>query len=591
MTIRNLRSVLIIVAISTSFLCSCKVSKTLAQKAPAVLADTIESKKSSDDRHEFEYLFIEGIKQRTLGNPDEAIKIFSRCLELDPNSSAALFEMTNIHVSKGDYQSSMMMCEKAVSLNPDNKYYHLLLIKIYLQNKLYEKASKEYESLVRLFPDNQDYKFQEAVALAMGGKTVEALNLYNELEEKMGLTEPIAIGKQQIYIQQGNKKAAYDVIEKLIKQSPKEPKYYGVMADMYLADKNRAKALEYYNKILQIDPNDGFVHISLANFYLENKEYQKAYDHIKLAFKNPELELETKAQMFLLLSQPGEGKISDAQQSELLNILIKTHSDDERPRSLLVDYLLNKKQPEEARKQLRIVLDMKKDNYLYWERLLLIDNDLLDWKTLCSDSKTVLAYFPEQPLVYVLNAVGLIQLKKYDELLALLDSGEIYAKKDPKILSQFYTYRAEAYYNMKRFSEAFDMFEKVIALDPQNYMAMNNYAYYLSLKGEKLDIAEKLSGKVIQANPENSTYLDTYAWVLFKKKDFKLAKFYMESAISKNTEENAVIIEHYGDILFFLNDRQNALVQWKKSLKMGNDSKVLKQKIAKGIYIESDDPN
>jgi predicted Zn-dependent protease len=120
-------------------------------------------------------------------------------------------------------------------------------------------------------------------------------------------------------------------------------------------------------------------------------------------------------------------------------------------------------------------------------------------------------------------------------------------------------------------------------------MAMNNYAYYLSLKGEKLDVAEKLSGKVIQANPDNSTYLDTYAWVLFKKKDFKLAKFYMESALSKNTENNAVIVEHYGDILFFLNDKQDAMVQWKKSLGMGNDSKILKQKIAKGIYIESDE--
>ena len=591
MTIRIARIVLIIVVISTGFICSCKVSKSLPRNVSSDPLDTIGSKQSSDKRNEFEYLFIEGLKQRTLGNPDEAIKIFSSCLELDPNSSAALYEMANIHVSRGDYQSSMMMCEKAVSLNPDNKYYHLLLIKIYLQNKLYEKASNEYGSLAKLFPDNQDYKFQQAGTLAMGAKLTEALNIYNELEEKMGLTEPIAIGKQQIYIQQGNKQAAYDVVERLIKLFPKESKYYGVMADMYLVDKNREKALEYYNKILQLDPNDGFVHISLANFYLGNKEFQKAYDNIKLAFNNPELDLETKAQMFLLMSQPGEGAISDTQQLELLNILIATHADDERPKSLMVDYLLNKKKPEEARKELRLVLETKRDNYQYWERLLLLDNDLLDWKMLCSDSKTALGYFPEQPLIYVLNSVGLIQLKKYDELLTLLDSGEVYAKKNPKILSQFYTYRAEAYYNMKRFSDAFDMFEKVIALDPQNYMAMNNYAYYLSLKGEKLDVAEKLSGKVIQANPENSTYLDTYAWVLFKKKNFTLAKFYMESALAKNTEENAVIVEHYGDILFFLNDKQNAVVQWKKSLKMGNDSKVLKQKIAKGIYIESDDAN
>ncbi|HZK93782.1 MAG TPA: hypothetical protein VFC67_06205, partial [Prolixibacteraceae bacterium] len=116
---------------------------------------------------------------------------------------------------------------------------------------------------------------------------------------------------------------------------------------------------------------------------------------------------------------------------------------------------------------------------------------------------------------------------------------------------------------------------------------MNNYAYYLSLKGERLNVAEQLSAKVIQANPDNATYLDTYAWVFFIKKDYQLAKFYMETAISKDTESSPVLVEHYGDILYYLNEKENALTQWKKSLKMGNDSKILKQKIAEKRYIET----
>ncbi len=590
MIIKIVPSVVVLLIFSASLFCSCKVSKPIAQNKISVPEDSAAIIQSNQNQNEFEYLFIEGIKQRTLGNPDEAIKIFSRCLEIDPKSSAALYEMANIHVSKGDFQSSMMMCEKAVSLNPDNIYYHLLLVKIYVQNKVYDKASNEYEALLRLSPDSQEYKFQQAAVLAMGGKTDEALAIYNKLEASLGLIEPIAIGKQQLYLQQGNKNAAYAEIEELIKLNPAETKYYGLLADMFLTDKNREKALENYNKILSIDPEDGFVHLSLANFYLESKEFSKAFDHIILAFKNPNLELETKAQMFMLLSQPSPNKLSDEQQLQLIDILIKAHPDDERPRSLLVDYFLGKKQTKDARKQLLLILDMNKDNYIYWERLLLIDNDLQDWKTLCEDSNKALEYFPDQPVIYLLNSVGLLQLKQYDALLSLLDSGEAHAKNNQKILSQLNTYRGEAYYNKKDFNAAFNAFEKGISQDPQNYMAMNNYAYYLSLKGERLDTAEKLSGSVIQANPDNATYLDTYAWVLFRKKDFKLAKFYMESALSKVTDESAILIEHYGDILFFLDDKQHALEQWKKSLGMGNDSKVLKEKIAKKIYIESDEP-
>jgi len=578
---------ILLITIASGAVFSCKVAKIAPASVVAVSADTTETKMSEDARKEFEYLYIEGLKQKMLDNFDDAIKIFSRCLELDPFSSATLYEMANIHVAKGDFQSSMFLLEKAVSINPDNQYYRLLLVKVYQQNKLYAKAASEYETLSKLVPDNPDYPFYEAALLTMAGKNEQALAMYNEFEQKLGITEPIAVGKQQIYIQLGNKPAAYAEIEKLIKAYPAVSKYYGLLADMYLSDKNREKALENYNKILQIEPNDGFVHLSIASYYLESNDSVKAYEHIKAAFRNSSLELETKAQMYMLLIQPGTIKISDAQQLELLHILIETHIDDERPRALLVDYYLSKKQTEEARKQLRLVLDIKKDNYLYWERLLLINNDLLDWKSMNDDSNKALVYFPEQPLIYILKSVGLLQQKKYNELLTVLDSGIVHANKDPKILSQLYTYQAEAYYSLKRFNDAFNIFDKVVELDPENYMAMNNYAYYLTLKGERLDVAEKLSAKVIQANPENATYLDTYAWVFFIKKDYQLAKFYMETALSKPSEDSSVLVEHYGDILFHLNEKENALVQWRKSLKMGNESKVLKQKIAEKRYIET----
>jgi len=577
----------LLILIGSGTFISCKAPTAVSASVVAVPKDTTEIQLSEDARKEFEYLFIEGLKQKTLGNLDDAIKIFSRCLEIDSRSSAALFEMANIHVSKGDFQSSMFLLEKAVSLNPDNQYYHLSLVKIYQQNKLYEKAASEYEILSALVPDNPDYKFYQATLLTMAGKNEQALSIYNSLEQKMGLTESIAVGKQQIYIQLGNKAAAYAEIERLIQDNPSVSKYYGLLADMYLTDKNRGKALENYNRILEIDPNDGFVHLSLANYYLEVNDTLKAFEHIKSAFKNPVLELETKVQMYTLLIQPSSSKIHEEQQLELIHILIETHIDDELPRALLVDYFQSKKQLEEARRQLRLVLDMKKDNYLYWERLLLINNDLLDWSAMNADSNKALEYFPEQPLLYFLKSVGLLQQKKYNDLLAVLDTGMVHVKSNPKILSQFYTYRAEAYYNLKRYNEAFDVFDKVVELDPENYMAMNNYAYYLSLKGVRLDIAEKMSAKVIQANPDNATYLDTYAWVFFMKKDYQLAKFYMETALSKIADDSAVLVEHYGDILYSLNDKENALIQWKKSLKMGNNSKILRQKIAEKKYIET----
>jgi tetratricopeptide (TPR) repeat protein len=583
------RRISTVLLVATVFVSSCKVVEKSATPAAPVPVQSVSNNSAvdSDKQKEFQYLYVEGVKQRTIGNIDEAVKIFSQCLEMDPNSAAAMYEIANIHVSKGDYQSSMMMLEKAVSINPDNKYYHILLAKLYQQNKLYDKAAAEYKTLEKIEPNVIEYPYYQASMLGMAGKTTDAIATYNLLEKRMGISEMLSIGKQQLYLQAGNKAAAYKEIEKLIAAYPAEPKYYGLLADMYLNDGQREKAFENYNRILQVDPDDGFVHLSIANFYKEGGDMAKAYEHIKIAFSKSSLEFETKGQMFVLLTQPGENKISDEQQVELIKILIDTHIDDERPFLFYYDYFYNKKDFQQAREQLRHALDIKKDNYEYWERLLMVDNELLDWKSLSDDSKTAAIYFPEQPLIYLLDAVALLQLGKIEEMYTVLDNGQVYAANNPKLLAQFYLYRAEALYKEKKQEEAFKMYDLVMANDPQNWMAMNNYAYYLSLLNLKLELAEKMSGTVIQNNPDNATYLDTYAWVLFKKKDYRLAKFYIESAINNDKESSAVLIEHYGDILYFLDDKENAVVQWKKSLEMGNKSQVLPEKINKIIYIES----
>jgi len=218
--------------------------------------------------------------------------------------------------------------------------------------------------------------------------------------------------------------------------------------------------------------------------------------------------------------------------------------------------------------------------------MLLISNDLQDFKGIYTDAAKAIELFPSQPVLYGLKAVACLQLEKYTEAIDILNEGEQYLLDNKPLKIQFDLYRAEANYKLNKFEEAFKTYDEVISLDPENWMAMNNYAYYLSLRNENLQKAEELSGKVVHANPDNPTYLDTYAWVLFMRKDFSLAKFYMETAIKNGGDKNGVIVEHYGDILFMLGDKQNALEQWKKALGTGEGSALLSEKIKQGRYLD-----
>ena len=75
---------------------------------------------------------------------------------------------------------------------------------------------------------------------------------------------------------------------------------------------------------------------------------------------------------------------------------------------------------------------------------------------------------------------------------------------------------------------------------------LNNYAYYLSERGERLTKAEEMSFKTIKAEPKNSTYLDTYAWILYMEERYAEAQIYIEQAIQNmdETQDNSVILEH-----------------------------------------------
>lgn len=566
---------------------SCGTAKKQTTSVVQVQPVIEETKISDDERNEFEYTFIEGLKQKMIGNQQAAITLFSKCLTINPSSSAAMFELAKIHSGNGDMTSSSLLLEKAINLEPENKWYKVLLAQIYQQGNQHQKAADLYRQLYLLDTENLEYLYMNAALLSSAEKFDQAIEVYNELEKKIGINDQISVEKQQIYQAAGKKKEALAELQKLIDFNPKEPRYYGLMADYYLSEKDEANALKYYMKILEIEPDNGFVLFSLTSFYRQKEDKEKAWEYARKAFMNKSADVETKIQYYLMMTADQDKPFfTEDQINELVQILIKTNGDDYRVFTVYAEYLISKGKLEEAREQLRKVLETNKDNYLIWERMLLISNDLLDFKSIYEDAGKAISLFPSQPILYGLRAVACLQLEKYTEALDILKEGEPYLLDNKLMKIQFELYRAEANYKLDRVEEAFMAFDSVISIDPENWLAMNNYAYYLSVRNENLEKAELLSSKAVRANPDNPTYLDTYSWVLFMRKDYTLAKFYMETAIKNGGDKNGVIVEHYGDILFMLGQKDEAIQQWKKAQETGEGSKFLSEKIRQQRYLD-----
>ncbi len=565
-------------------LAACSGTKTTVKTEPLPQENSVEG--NDEKKKEFEFLFIEALKQKMIGNHQKAVSLLSACLEIDPKSSAAMYELANLHILNKDMTSASLLLEKAISINPSNIWYMLSLADVYQQTGKNSEAANLFDRILKTDPQNQEYLYMKAVLLAKAKKYDESVRAFNDLEKVTGIHEQISAAKQDVYIQAGKIKEAVAEIQRLIDSDPANPRYYGLLADLYKEQGDYENALRYYTKIRELDPGNGFVFFSLADLVLEKKDSITAFEYIRQGFASDSVDLETKLQLYLMYTGDNAPlRLTSGQTEEIIRLIIKKYPDDFRVYSVYAEYLIRNKNYGEARKYLLKAVNTGANEFTLWEQVLYLDNELQDWPSLYDHGKSAIESFPNQPQFYFLRAIAALQMGKYAEAIQIADEGLLYVVENKGLQGQLIFLKGEAQYKLSKTVEAFALFDQAIELDPDNFIALNNYAYYLSLAGRDLEKAERMSGRVIERFPDNATYLDTYAWVLFRKQNYTLARFYMETALSHSETENPTLIEHYGDILFMLGKTDEAVEKWKKALELGSDSKILKQKIAEKKYI------
>jgi Tfp pilus assembly protein PilF len=177
-------------------------------------------------------------------------------------------------------------------------------------------------------------------------------------------------------------------------------------------------------------------------------------------------------------------------------------------------------------------------------------------------------------------------LKDYKKAIQSFVDGQEFVYENIPLQLQFLTYLAETYNADKQYEKSDKAFDDALAIDPNDPMVMNNYAYYLSIRKEKLEKAAKLSARTIELQTGSVSYMDTYAWILYQQGKYVDAKTWLDKALSKGGDNRAAILEHYGDVLFKLNDEKGAYEYWKKAKEKGGNSDTLNKKIREGKLYE-----
>jgi tetratricopeptide (TPR) repeat protein len=530
-------------------------------------------------------LFFSALREKTVDNTTLAAEMFNRILQMDPQNDASMYELGKIRRTQNNETSARDLFERAVTVKPDNQYYWLALAESYEKNNDVPKLENVFNQLIRLSPDNTDYKFDKANTLFLEKKFDEALALYNELQQSSGLNDAILISKQKIYLKQGNVTAAAGELEEMIKANPTQLRYYLLLSELYNSNQMNDKALAILLKAEKLNPANDQVHLALADIYRDKKDYEASFNQLKIAFAIPDLPIDQELNIIRGYIPKFPDQNAKLSALELARILTVAHPNDARAYAMYGNMLLETEQYNEAKVALKKSAKINDQDYSVLEQLIRLELGT-DPDEAIKDVNNALSIFPNQAWLNYLAGVAYAQKKDYNKALSYASNVPSLETQDKVLLSQTYSLMGDCYHSMKDFKKSDEAYDKSIGYNPDNVYTLNNYAYYLSLRGEGLEKATQMSKRANDLEAGNPSFEDTYAWILFKQKNYAEAKVWIEKAVANNKNKSAIAAEHYGDILFYLGKVDDAVDNWKKAKQMGGASPTLDRKINEKKYVE-----
>lgn len=567
------------------FLVSCKPAKQTAGSSGS--APKKDQKLSAQQQVEYTNLYFNATREKMLANFEEAEAMYKQCIRLNPAEASPYYELASIYTNRNKYAEALQFIREAVRLNPKNEWFLLLYGGLLQRTKQNQEAISAYQKLVKLNPSKIDYKYELAEVYINAGKLNDAIKIYDDLEKDFGVSEEVSVQKERLYIRAGQFDKAVAEVQKLISTNPTETRYLHMLAELYVANSKHDEAFEIYNQILRLNSQDPYVHLSLADYYRQKKDNAKGYQELKLAFENPELDIDIKIKIMLSYYSLTENDNTLKEQAfELSKLLTEVHPKEAKAYAIYGDFLYRERRLSEARDNYRKAIDIDNTRFPLWSQMLVISSELGDHKALVEDSKKALELFPNQPVLYLFNGIGNIQEKNYPAAIEALNEGRINVVDNKALLGQFYANLGDVHHYVKKYKESDEFYEKALEVDPDNLYVLNNYSYYLSVRNENLERAAKLSERSNMLDPSNPSYQDTYAWILYKQGKYAEAKAWLEKAIESGGSKNAVILEHYGDVLFKLGEKEKAYLQWQTAKEKGKGSDLLDKKVADKVLYE-----
>lgn len=562
----------------------------MAASAMLAVACPAAAQTGNNDAGRYDRFFIDAMLQRQKGNNDAAFDLLKHCVHIRPEAPEAYFFLAQYYMSLKQNDKAIECFKKAADLEPDNSTYLETLAKAYVTNdndslaigtleKIVEKETGRIdilEMLVQLYQKRADYD-----------NTIKTLDRLETLE---GKNERLTYAKSEIYSLTGDKKAAINEMKKLADQYPNDLNYRGMYGDALLMNGQEKEAFDIYTGILKAEPDNYRAQLSMRAYY-KQKDMAADADSMTMQLllnKNTGDD----ARVYIMRQEIAESENGGGDSTKILRLFDRMMAQPQASTDIAIlyaTYMSLKKMPQEKIEAvLEKVLAQTPDNAAARLQLVAYAWQRDDLDRVIELCKAARQYNPDEMAFYYYEGMAHFRKDDNDSALNAFQNGisVIGEHSDPDIVSDFYAVMGDLLYEKGRAAEAYAAYDSCLQWKDDNIGCLNNYAYYLSVNGDSLDKAEKMSYRTVKAEPKNATYLDTYAWILFMQGRYAEAKIYIDQAVQNDSDSSAVILEHAGDIHAKAGDIDGAVELWARAAAKDPANKLLARKIRQRKYIK-----
>lgn len=538
---------------------------------------------------ETEYLFTEGQKYFILEDYSKALLYFQQASDLQPTAAAIHFKLAEVLSKKQnseDLRRAAAEIEWALRLERQNKFYYVQAAEIYGGLLEFKKAQQVLEQLVKEVPGTEEYLYNLAAFYLYDNQPVEAVRVYNQIEKLVGVEETTSMQKQRIFLEQGQVAAALAEGEKLLNTFPDEEKYLLDYAQL-LAQANQANQavtlLQEYLKQNEASSNARFL---LAGFLRDGGQIAESQRLLWQNFNDPAADVGSKVLVVgtynsVLGGQLAAGTADTATVAfvrKLASRLMELHPEEGQACVVAADLEMILRNERRAIDLYYRATRLGATDFEVWQNLLLLESQVGLSDSIVNHAEQAIELFPNQPEIHYFQGYGLLVLKRYAPAVRALEQAKKLAAGNAGLQKEINALLGDTYQAMEDYAKSAAAYEAVLQTDPTHAIVLNNYSYYLALRKEQLDRAEKMSAQLVKTHPDNAAFLDTYGWVLFMREKYREARHQLERAIALDAK-TAVYYEHLGDILFRLGATEEAVRQWQKAQSLDDANEALRKKI------------